>query len=79
MFQLFNCIFTVLDTEIEAFSRFIPPPAIWLLLYVYVYVIFVFCSFVYLQGFKFQISGVLQIFCLNIAFTRKFGLKRGRM
>ena len=39
MFQLFNCIFTVLDTKIEALSRFILPPVIWLLLYVYMYVI----------------------------------------
>jgi len=77
MFQLFNCIFTVLDTEIEAFSRFIPPPVIWFLQYVYI--IFVFAHFIYLQGFKCQISGVLQIFCLNITFTRKFPLKRGRM
>jgi len=37
-----------------------------------------FAHFIYLQGFKFQISGVLQIFCLNIAFTRKFCLKRSR-
>jgi len=39
----------------------------------------VFFHFICLQDFKFQIMGVLQIFCLNIAFTRKFGLKRGRM
>jgi len=36
--------------------------------------LFFFAHFIYLQDFKFQISGVLQIFCLNIAFTRKFGL-----
>jgi len=75
MFQLFSCVITVFEKEIETLSRFIAPPVMWLLLYLYGNVTF-FCSFHIFTRFKIQISGVLQIFCLNIAFTRKFRLKR---